>query len=119
MYKKFVDTADKYKLDILGMNAYLEHPNSIGFSLSCAVFVDYHDQDEVDRYRKYFKELTKAAVDLEGTLSTYMSDTNLKVPYFEYEHGESTKYMKKVKKLFDPKGIMNPGKKFEYEKEGP
>jgi glycolate oxidase len=119
MYKKFIETAEKYKLDILGMNAYLEHPNSIGFSLSCAVFVDYHDQDEVDRYRKYFEELTKAAVDLEGTMSTYMSDTDLKVPYFEYEHGKSTKYMKGLKKLFDPKGIMNPGKKFEYHKEGP
>ena len=119
MYKKFVETAEKYKLDILGMNAYLEHPNSIGFSLSCAVFVDYHNQDEVDRYRKYFEELTKAAVDLEGTMSTYMSDTDLKVPYFEYEHGNSTKYMKELKKLFDPKGIMNPGKKFEYHKEEP
>jgi len=118
MYKKFVETAEKYELDILGMNAYLEHPNSIGFSLSCAVFVDYHNQDEVNRYRKYFEELTKAAVDLEGTLSTYMSDTDLKVPYFEYEHGTSTKFMKEVKKLFDPKGIMNPGKKFEYKKEG-
>jgi glycolate oxidase len=118
MYKKFVETAEKYQLDILGMNAYLEHPNSIGFSLSCAVFVDYHDQDEVNRFRKYFEELTKAAVDLEGTLSTYMSDTDLKVPYFEYEHGASTKYMKAIKNLFDPKGIMNPGKKFEYKKEG-
>jgi glycolate oxidase len=119
MYNKFVETAEKYQLDILGMNAYLEHPNSIGFSLSCAVFVDYHDQDEVDRYRKYFEELTKAAVDLEGTLSTYMSDTDLKVPYFEYEHGASTRYMKEIKNLFDPKGIMNPGKKFKYQKEGP
>jgi len=49
-----------------------------------------------------------------GTMSTYMSDTNLKVPYFEYEHGASAKYMKRVKDIFDPKGIMNPGKKFPY-----
>jgi FAD/FMN-containing dehydrogenase len=88
-YEVFIKTAKKYKLQILGMNAYLEHPNSIGFSLSCALFVDYHDQ-------------------------TYMGDTNLKVPYFEYEHGESAKYMRKIKELFDPKGIMNPGKKFPY-----
>jgi FAD/FMN-containing dehydrogenase len=113
-YEVFVKTAEKHNLQILGMNAYLEHPNSIGFSLSCALFVDYHEQDEVDRYRLYFEDMAKAAVDFEGTMSTYMSDTNLKVPYFEYEHGESTKYMKKVKELFDPKGIMNPGKKFPY-----
>ena len=113
-YEVFVKTAEKHNLQILGMNAYLEHPNSIGFSLSCALFVDYHNQDEVNRYRLYFEDMAKAAVDFEGTMSTYMSDTNLKVPYFEYEHGESTKYMKKIKELFDPKGIMNPGKKFPY-----
>jgi FAD/FMN-containing dehydrogenase len=113
-YEVFVRTAEKHNLQILGMNAYLEHPNSIGFSLSCALFVDYHDQDEVDRYRNYFEDMAKAAVDFEGTMSTYMSDTDLKVPYFEYEHGESTKYMTKIKELFDPKGIMNPGKKFPY-----
>jgi len=113
-YEIFIKTAEKHDLQILGMNAYLEHPNSIGFSLSCALFVDYRDQDEVNRYRKYFEEMAKAAVDFEGTMSTYMSDTNLKVPYFEYEHGKSAEYMKKVKQIFDPKGIMNPGKKFEY-----
>ena len=46
-YHKFVEIAEKHKLEIIGMNAYLEHPNSIGFSLSCAVFVDYRSADEV------------------------------------------------------------------------
>lgn len=116
MYKKFIATAEKHNLSILGMNAYLEHPASIGFSLSCALFVDYRNQDEVDRYRKYFEEMAKSAVDLDGTMSTYMSDTDLKVPYFEYEHGSSSRYMLEVKRIFDPKGIMNPGKKWTREK---
>lgn len=118
MYNKFIETAKKYNLEILGMNAYLEHPNSIGFSLSCALFVDYRNREEVNRFRKYFEEMSKNAVDLEGTMSTYMSDTNLKVPYFEYEHGKSAKYMKKIKEIFDPRGIMNRGKKFKYKNEG-
>ena len=113
-YKAFIATAEKYNLSILGMNAYLESPNSIGFSLSCALFVDYRSQDEVDRFRKYFEELSKIAVDMGGTMSTYMGDTNLRVPYLEYEHGNAVAYMKEVKKVFDPKGIMNPGKKFAY-----
>ena len=83
-------------------------------NFDCALFGDYHDQDEVNRYRQYFEDMAKAAVDFEGTMSTYMGDTDLKVPYFEYEHGKSTQYMKKVKDIFDPKGIMNPGKKFRY-----
>jgi FAD/FMN-containing dehydrogenase len=114
-YKEFINAAEKNKLDVLGMNAYLEHPFSIGFSLSCALFVDYRDKDEVERFRRYFKDLTKRAVDFEGTMSTYMSDTDLKVENFEYEHGASAGYMQKIKQIFDPCGIMNPGKKFKYE----
>jgi glycolate oxidase len=113
-YNKFIATAEKYKLEILGMNAYMEQSNSLGLSLSCALFVDYRNQEEVDRYREYFRELTRTAVDFEGTMSTYMSDTDLKIPNFEYEHGASAKYMYEVKRLFDPKWIMNPGKKFKY-----
>jgi FAD/FMN-containing dehydrogenase len=94
------------------MNAYLEHPYSIGFSLSCALFVDYRSKDEVERFRAYHRELTKLAVDFEGTMSTYMGESDVKVGQFEYEHGKSAAYMREVKKLFDPKGIMNPGKKF-------
>ena len=111
-YHKFIQTAEKHKLEILGMNAYLEHPNSIGFSLSCAVFVDYRSKEEVKRFREYHDELSKMAIAFEGTMSTFMSDTYQKAPYLELEHGASLKYMKEIKKLFDPKGIMNPGKKF-------
>jgi len=112
IYKKFVEISEKHGLEILGMNAYFENPNSIGFSLSCAVYVDYRSKKEVEAFRKFHEDMSKAAVDLEGTMSTYMSDTYLKVPYFEYEQGKSAEYMKKIKLLFDPKGIMNPGKKF-------
>ncbi|MEM2870464.1 MAG: FAD-binding oxidoreductase [Thermoplasmata archaeon] len=114
-YKAFVATAEKHNLQILGMNAYLEHPNSIGFSCSCALFVNYRDQDEVNRFRRYFEELSKIAVDMGGTMSTYMGDTNLRVPYLEYEHGKAVEYMREVKRVFDPDGIMNPGKKFRWE----
>ena len=117
-YKAFIATAEKHRLSILGMNAYLEHPNSIGFSCSCALFVNYRDQDEIDRFRKYFEELSRIAVDMGGTMSTYMGDTNLRVPYLEYEHGNAVAYFKELKKVFDPKGIMNPGKKFKWEGKG-
>jgi FAD/FMN-containing dehydrogenase len=111
-YHKFISTAEKHGLEIIGMNAYLEHPNSIGFSLSCAVFVDYRSADEVRRFREFHDELSQLAVAFEGTMSTFMSDTYQKAPYMELEHGASLKYMREVKRLFDPKGILNPGKKF-------
>jgi len=116
-YHKFVEVAEKHGLEIIGMNAYLEHPNSIGFSLSCAVFVDYRDHGEVARFREFHDELSKLAIAFEGTMSTFMSDTYQKAPYLEVEHGPSLKYMREVKRLFDPKGILNPGKKFPRKEE--
>jgi FAD/FMN-containing dehydrogenase len=117
-YHKFIEVAERHRLEIIGMNAYLEHPNSIGFSLSCAVFVDYRSADEVKRFRMFHDELSKLALEFDGTMSTFMSDTAQKAPYLELEHGPSLRYMKEIKKLFDPKGIMNPGKKFLREEEG-
>ncbi len=111
-YHKFIQVAEKHNLEIIGMNAYLEHPNSIGFSLSCAVFVDYRNPDEVLRFREFHDELSKLAISFEGTMSTFMSDTYQKAPYLQLEHGRSLEYMKEVKRIFDPKGILNPGKKF-------
>ena len=114
-YHKFIEVAEKHELEIIGMNAYLEHPNSIGFSLSCAVFVDYRSADEVTRFRMFHDELSKLALEFEGTMSTFMSDTDQKAPYLELEHGPSLRYMREIKRLFDPKGILNPGKKFPRE----
>jgi len=111
-YEKFVETAEKYELEILGMNAYLEHPASIGFSLSCALFVDYRDQDEVNRFRDYHRELTRIAVEMGGTSSTYMGDSDVKIPNFDFEHGRAADYYRSLKCMLDPRNIMNPGKKF-------
>ncbi len=119
VYHKCVEVAEKHNLEIIGMNAYLEHPNSIGFSLSCAVFVDYRSADEVRRFREFHDELSKLAVAFEGTMSTFMSDTYQKSPYLELEHGPSLEYMKRFKFMFDPKGILNPGKKFPREAKKP
>ncbi|MEM3341232.1 MAG: FAD-binding oxidoreductase, partial [Thermoplasmata archaeon] len=113
-YDFFLKCAAKHGLDVLGMNAYLEHPNSVGFSLSCAVFVDYRNQKEVEAFREYHREMALKAVELEGTMSTYMSDSDVKVPLFEKEHGEAASLMLELKKMFDPYGIMNPGKKFSF-----
>ena len=46
-------------------------------------------------------------------MSTYIGDGDRLGGFNEHEHGRSYQYMKDVKALFDPKNIMNPGKKFE------
>ncbi len=109
----FLPLIEKHGLQILGMNAYLEHPNSIGFSLSCAVYVDYHDQAQVDAFRAFVVEMSERAVALGGTSTTYMSDTYVKRGTMRTEAGEALEYYRAIKTLFDPQFIMNTGKKWD------
>ncbi|MCR8487659.1 MAG: hypothetical protein NDP22_04540, partial [Crenarchaeota archaeon] len=98
-------------LKILGMNIYNERIGCISPSVSCAVYVG-DSEDEVKRFYEYVKEMSKIAIDLEGTASTYIGDTWRLLDVMEYEHGRALEYMRKIKEIFDPNWIMNPGKKF-------
>jgi D-lactate dehydrogenase (cytochrome) len=39
-----------------------------------------------------------------------VNEYRLKRKFMQAEHGNSLEWMKKIKDLFDPKGILNPGK---------
>ena len=112
-YQKFLQIAEKNQIEVLGMCVYNERPNRLSPSISFAVFVDDSNPDEVRRFYRYVEEMSKMAVDLEGTMSTYIGDGDRLGGLNQYEHGEALNYMKKIKKVFDPENIMNPGKKFE------
>jgi len=57
--------------------------------------------------------MSEVAIKLEGTSATYIGDSEFKTPWIgELEHQEAYEYMFNIKKVFDPNGIMNPGKKF-------
>ena len=115
----FMTLLEKHGLEVLGMNAYLEHPASIGLSLSCAVFVDYHDQQQVDAFRAFAVEMSRMAIEMGGTSTTYMSDTYIKRATMREEAGEALDYLRAIKMLFDPQFIMNTGKKWDDEARPP
>jgi len=113
MYHAFLQISAKYEQDILGMTVYNESPNKVSPSISFAIFVDDSTQEKVHKFYGYVREMSLKAVELEGTMSTYIGDGDRLGGFSEHEHGQSYQYMKDLKALFDPKGIMNPGKKFE------
>ncbi len=113
MHEKFIELSAKYNQKILGMTVYNECPQKISPSISFAIFVDDHDKENVENFYKYVKDMSIAALELEGTMSTYIGDGDRLGGFNILEHGASFEYMKKLKNLFDPKNIMNPGKKFE------
>ncbi|MFW9923342.1 MAG: FAD-binding oxidoreductase [Candidatus Thorarchaeota archaeon] len=112
-YEKFLELAKKYNQQILGMCIYHERPNRLSPSISFAVFVDDKDPENVQGFYKYVREMSEEAIRLEGTSATYIGDSEFKTPWIgPLEHQEAYEYMLKIKKAFDPNGIMNPGKKF-------
>jgi len=113
MYHAFLEISAKYEQQILGMTVYNESPNKVSPSISFAIFVDDSTEERVRNFYGYVREMSLKAVELEGTMSTYIGDGDRLGGFSEHEHGLGYKYMKDVKALFDPQNIMNPGKKFE------
>ena len=99
--------SDKYNLTVCIMGHAGDgniHPN---FSL------DLRDKKEAENFEKAAEELFDAAIELGGSLSGEHGIGMLKSSFMKKALDEnSIKYMKELKKLFDPKNILNPGKIF-------
>jgi len=69
--------------------------------------------DEEPRVAKAVESLMRATVDLGGTLSGEHGVGLAKAPYLHFEQShELIQLQKDIKKVFDPKGLLNPGKIF-------
>jgi FAD/FMN-containing dehydrogenase len=112
-YQNYLEIAKKWDQEILGMTVYNESPNKATASISFAVFVDDSTLEAVNRFYRYVKEMSEMAIRLEGTMSSYIGDGDRLGGFNQLEHGLSFEYMRRIKEIFDPKNIMNPGKKFE------
>jgi D-lactate dehydrogenase (cytochrome) len=70
------------------------------------------DEGEWKQIGKIYDELVGRALELGGT-STGEHGVGLgKRKYMSAEHGRSLAWMRKIKELYDPQGILNPGKIF-------
>jgi glycolate oxidase len=75
--------------------------------------VDRNDPDEVARARQCVSETFKLSVELGGTISGEHGIGYVKSQYMDYAVDPATLHvMRSIKKLFDPNGILNPGKMF-------
>ena len=77
------------------------------------IMLDRSDSAEVDRAEEAKKRLFRQAISLGGTLSGEHGIGLSKKPFMRYELNEPTlELMKKIKTMFDPNHILNPGKIF-------
>ena len=72
---------------------------------------DFSRETEVDRYKNFMAELTKLVVDkYDGALKAEHGTGRNMAPFVEHEWGkEAYELMKKIKQIFDPKNLLNPG----------
>ncbi len=76
--------------------------------------VDRDDEAAVARARKCVSETFKLSVELGGTISGEHGIGYVKSQYLHYAVDKPTlEIMKGIKKVFDPNGILNPGKMFD------
>ncbi|NNE98395.1 MAG: FAD-binding protein [Pyrinomonadaceae bacterium] len=74
---------------------------------------DRHDADSVARARKAVKEVFELSVELGGTISGEHGIGYVKSQYMELAIDKPTlEIMKSIKNVFDPNGVLNPGKMF-------
>jgi D-lactate dehydrogenase (cytochrome) len=78
-----------------------------------AVFpVDPDDEEDLERAERVNSEIVAYALARGGTCTGEHGIGFGKAGHLRKEHGDSLPFMKKIKELADPKGVLNPGKIF-------
>ena len=72
---------------------------------------DFQDEKEIERYSRFMDDVTDMVVnDYDGSLKAEHGTGRNMAPFVEKEWGEQAySLMKRIKSIFDPNGILNPG----------
>ncbi|MBI1387584.1 MAG: FAD-binding protein [bacterium] len=98
---------DKYKLDI----GTFGHAGDGNLHPTC--LTDERDKEEMERVEHCFDEIFKKAIELGGTVTGEHGVGCIKSKYLPMMVGETgMQVMRRIKRSFDPDGILNPGKIF-------
>lgn len=82
------------------------------------VFYENDDQQALEQLENAGHEMVLHALSVNGTSTGEHGVGIRKLKYMSEEHGASLNLMWAIKDAFDPKGIMNPGKKLPKKEEG-
>jgi glycolate oxidase len=107
MLKALKEISEKYDLKIVNFG----HVGDGNIHVN--VMTDKNDQEEYERAKNSVKDIFQATLKLEGTISGEHGVGLTKKQYVGMELSDtSIGLMKAIKNVFDPNGIMNPGKMF-------
>ena len=107
MVKGCTNICNKYELDVCIVGHVGDgniHPQ---------IALDLDNDEEFKKYVQAKSEMYQLAVSLGGTISAEHGVGKEKISYIECTVDKAAiEYMKKIKKVFDPNNILNPGKIF-------
>ncbi len=84
-------------------------------NLHPSILYDKRDPEQVRRMEQASRDIFNIAIELGGTLSGEHGIGVLKLPFLRLALSPiEIELMQAIKHVFDPKGILNPGKKFPY-----
>jgi glycolate oxidase len=99
--------AEKYRVNICTFG----HAGDGNLHPTCTT--DARNEEEIHRVEEAFAEIFEEAISLGGTITGEHGVGTVKAPYLEWKVGSAgINVMKGIKQVFDPNGIMNPGKIF-------
>ncbi|TQM72511.1 glycolate oxidase [Thermopolyspora flexuosa] len=105
MVDRIDEIADRYELRI----ATFGHAGDGNLHPTCVL--DPHDHAAIERCHKAFAEIFSAAIALDGTITGEHGVGAAKLPYLEERLGaDQVALLGRIKRAFDPAGILNPGK---------
>lgn len=107
MFQRLKEIREKYQVHLVVFGHAGDgnlHPN---------IVADVRDDEEMRRVEKAVEEIFEAAIELGGTLSGEHGIGVMKAPFMEMELGvDGLDLMKRIKQVWDPQNILNPGKIF-------
>jgi len=74
-------------------------------------FLDLADPEDLDRMQRLADELYSEVIDVGGTISGEHGDGLSRTSYLARQYGPLYDVFREVKRIFDPPGLLNPGKK--------
>lgn len=104
MVKKFQEISKKYGIPVC------LYGHAGDGNIHSGVLIDVRKQEEWQKLKRLTSEVYEAAMSLGGNISAEHGIGVLRADWMERVQGQGLDYIKKIKKVFDPKGILNPGK---------
>lgn len=113
LYYKVTEATSSVKGNIL-ISAHISHfyPNGVGYYFTFGG-VPTDDKTELDFYQDCWNATVKAVEDLGGSFGHHHGVGINRSGWMEKEWGNAFITLKQIKKLLDPKNILNPGKIYE------